>query len=64
MKITIAKFDDWEGLYINGKLVSQDHKITIKELAAHINLDIELKEVDYDWFEGNFPEDLNEVKFE
>ena len=69
MNIIIADADDWCGLYVDGKLVMEDHDITASDvcplivghtLEAYIH-----KEVDFDWLSdiGNFPETIEEVKW-
>jgi hypothetical protein len=70
-KMVYVDADDWCGLYVNGKLVYEDHSIptvTFAELMMS-NQPIEsfnMQCVDLDWIHerGNLPEDLNEVAFE
>lgn len=37
-KILIVKMDTWEGLYIDGKLVKQEHSITKEELLKALGV--------------------------
>jgi len=72
MEIFIANADDWEGLYINGYLVTEGHSISNKELAMAIidrlprtGISYESKEVDPTWMSLNstLPQELSKVKF-
>lgn len=64
-EIVLACFDDWEGLYIDGKLVVEDHSITLESFARHAGVNLSEKQVNYDWmqYRSRFPENLSEVKF-
>jgi predicted RNA-binding protein with EMAP domain len=75
-KAILLKSDDWEGLYINGKLVEEGHTLNqgysrIKhfvKLAKTYDFDLEEMQEEYLNGEditmtedmGNFPEDINE----
>lgn len=71
MELVIVNGDDWEGLYINGVLVTEGHSISNRELAEAIierlprlNISYECKEADIDWLHdrGSLPEKLEKVK--
>ena len=34
-KIVVISSDDWEGLYVNGKLEDEAHEIRIRDIAEH-----------------------------
>lgn len=66
--MTLVRGDDWEGIYIAGKLMTEGHSI---ELTHGIVLAIEHKVTgittvfcDLDWLheEGNLPTALTDVK--
>jgi hypothetical protein len=69
--VYVGSDNDWCGLYINGKLVYENHSIptlTFAELMMS-NQPIEsfnMQYADSDWIyeRENLPEDLNEVVFE
>ena len=65
-KIHLVSGDDWEGLYINGNLVTEGHQITNEELLEILGVDFNTSLADIDWLEerGSFPEKLTDVKFE
>lgn len=76
LEIEVVHGDDWQGLYANGSLIDENHKIETYDIVNLINNNINLidKEsgiifneawCDINWFEdiGNFPERLDEVKF-
>lgn len=75
-EVTIVNADDWKGLYIDGKLVFQNHSIRISDLVecleeAGIKLGFELTEGELteDGYEriqdeGCLPDDLEEVDWQ
>ena len=60
--------DDWEGMYINGELVTENHNIdgrdVIEILAKRGLISGSVVEVDMDWLDeiGRLPTSLSEVK--
>jgi len=68
MKITIINGDDWKGLYIDGKLVFENHQLEVDDFCQHCNIEAEFIEPDEQWFEqrlieGSYlPENLVDVK--
>ena len=69
-QITLVKGDDWQGLYINDKLVMEDHSITghdIMRLMLYQVFDSsETLFPDLDWLDslGSYPANLSEVRLE
>lgn len=63
-KISIVYGDDWEGVYINGKLHHQMHKISWINVLADLGFSLERFEVDPEWLEKELelPQDLKNVK--
>lgn len=61
---TIIQGDDWVGVYIDGKLITQGHQINSRELLRELGYFVEFFEPDYDWLdgEGSLPDDLQDVK--
>jgi hypothetical protein len=68
--MTLVRGDDWEGIYIDGKLMAEGHSI---KLAVGIAMAIEHRPrgittvfCDLDWLhdEGNLPQALADVKLE
>jgi hypothetical protein len=61
--ITIVSVDDWVGLYINGRLVYEDH--SLDEYHLFQALKIKYKEIDANekwiWHEGELPLQLKDV---
>lgn len=68
-KMTFIHGDDWEGIYIDGKLETEGHSHAPAEavrLAILRNVaEVEVKECDFNWLhdEGNLPVDLSDVKY-
>jgi hypothetical protein len=69
-QMMIVQGDDWQGIYIDGKLKTEGHQI---ELLAGINIAIENKVDDADsawcdltWLHerGDLPQDLKDVEWE
>lgn len=64
-KMTIVQGDDWEGLYVDGKLVEETHQIDWRARWVKL-MGAETVEADYEWLEnrGTLPENLEDVKLE
>ena len=68
-KMTFIHGDDWEGIYIDGKLETEGHShepTEVVRLAIRRNVsEVDVKECDFDWLhdEGNLPNDLSDVKY-
>lgn len=66
--VIVSNDNDWEGLYINGIIVSQAHRLTSSDilfyLKGHTLVDYSIKVCDIEWFEDqiDFPRRLSEVK--
>lgn len=72
MNFVIARGSDWEGAYLNGTLLVQDHSLSATQLLRAMlgyslpgRLNVEVREVDEDWMEtqGYLPEDITKVKW-
>ena len=63
MKVNIVYADDWQGIYIDGKLKLEGHKIELFQFADIIGLELEEFEASYKWLinSGRLPEDFSEV---
>lgn len=65
MKITYAtNYDDWEGIYVDGVLKLQDHKIRIQDLFELFSDFITVEEIDaYDYLAemGSLPTTVKEL---
>lgn len=80
IRIYLVSGDDWEGLYINGKLEKEGHRIDfsngMKVIAEYINNEMSASEIKFmnyyvnqEWLEdeGSFPENFRDIpsdKFE
>ena len=69
-KMIIARADDWEGIYIEERLMAENHNIDLIEavnLAIEHEVDeVESKWVNLDWIGhvGHLPDDIKEVLWE
>jgi hypothetical protein len=63
-KIAIVDGDDWKGLYIDGKLVTENHQLSIYDILDAIGVKYKYVPVDEDWLyeRGRLPDKLSEVK--
>lgn len=70
VQIDLVKADNWEGLYVNEKLVCEDHQIEITEIMTHVlHNHVDSFEVYAGCNEalaenGSFPKSLREVELE
>lgn len=65
MTITLVYGDDWSGLYVDGKLKFQNHRIEADDVLEALGLSFEKKDAgEFLMITGGLPEDLSEVKFE
>lgn len=62
-KIVFVTADDWEGLYVDGKLRFENHSIRPYNIAQVLE-DCEVISCDEEWLEerGFLPENLGDVK--
>jgi hypothetical protein len=62
--VTFVDGCDWEGIYVDGKLVFENHSITAHEALEHAGVKYKFVEADGDWLaeRGHLPEKLKDVK--
>jgi len=65
-KIALVDGDDWQGLYVDGKLLQQGHVISSDDILKATGIDYDYIFADIDWLgeRGDLPDNLNEVKKE
>jgi len=63
MKVSIVVADDWEGLYIDDKLVFEGHRIDVRTFSENVGVDVKFMEADIDWLarRGRLTEKLDDV---
>ena len=63
-KITFVGADDWEGLYVNDKLVMENHSLDVFKVLNAIGVDYKYIEADNEWIgeQGSLPLKLKDVK--
>jgi hypothetical protein len=63
-KVTFVDGDDWEGLYIDDKLVIEGHVVRIDDMLRLLGIDGEKIYADDEWLQeqGTLPVNLSEVK--
>lgn len=66
MKVTFVDDNcgDWQGLYIDGKLVMENHQLGLYEVLDAIGIKYKYVQADADWLSsvGRLPEKLSLVK--
>ena len=63
-KVTFVSGDaDWMGLYVDGKLVLENHSLNIEDVLDALEIDFEHPTFDSEWMEeqGTLPEFLKDV---
>jgi hypothetical protein len=65
MKLALVTGDDWEGLYVNGQLAVEGHKVSVRDALCAIGHYLDVREADNDWLDdrGCLPENWTSVKF-
>ena len=65
-KITFVEAEDWEGIYIDGKLAMQTHALWPQDILSILGIKYEVLDANEDWIQdvGKLPENLSECKFE
>jgi len=65
-QFVMARADDWEGLYKDGVLKEEGHRIPLHRLLDELGIEYNIRWVDDEWMEdrGNLPQNLSEVAFE
>lgn len=63
-KITIVDADDWVGIYIDGKLVTEDHSFNERQTMDALDIEYDRVYADSEWLAevGNLPDLLSEVR--
>jgi len=63
-KITIVDGDSWEGLYIDGKLIIENHTLSLYDVLDAIGVKYKHVLVDDEWLykHGTLPKKLSDVK--
>jgi hypothetical protein len=63
---TYVKADDWVGIYKNGVLVEEGHRIPIDNLFEILGVKFDIIHADQEWLEefGNLPDKIEDVKKE
>jgi len=64
MAVTFVDADDWEGLYIDGKLVVEAHHLRLQDIFCRLGVKVTFLPVDQEWLEerGSLPTNIEDVK--
>lgn len=65
-KLDFVTADDWQGLYINSKLVLENHSLDWRHILDALDIEYDNDVIDEKWMEenGRLPKDLKDVKLE
>jgi hypothetical protein len=63
--IVSSSSGDWDGLYHDGKLVTEGHSLSVREVLTLLGFRVEEKEASEGWLEdhGSLPKNLKDVQF-
>jgi len=63
-RLTLVRGDDWEGLYLDGKLIWQGHTLESDVLLDLLQIENNTIWANLDWLheQGGLPEELAEVR--
>lgn len=61
--ITLVRGDDWQGLYVDGRLVNEGHRILEEDFARALGVEVTFQRADEGWLEdrGDLPRQLTDV---
>jgi hypothetical protein len=61
----MVRGNDWDGLFINGKLACEGHSLQYHEVSKALGVQLKEKQADPAWLdkETHFPENLKDVRF-
>jgi len=62
--VLVTNYDDWEGLYIDGELVLEGHRVRRDEIFEKLGIDYTEVEAAEGWLEsrGSLPQKLSDVE--
>lgn len=62
-QFAIVTADDWQGIYVNGKLVDETHRLRLSDILSILGVDYDDISVDQDWMEshGHLPKDFRDI---
>jgi len=62
--VLVTNYDDWEGLYIDGELVLEGHRVRRDEMFTMLGIDYTEVEAAEGWLEsrGTLPKNLSDVE--
>jgi hypothetical protein len=60
----LVRGDDWEGLYIDGKLETEGHSLSPSDIFKVLDIRVTNHDLDDEWIceQGSLPENFDEVK--
>jgi len=64
-KVVYVSGDDWDGLYVDGKLVAQGHSLPVTTILRECGVDYEMRSADEGQLreDGDYPTDIKDAKF-
>lgn len=64
--VIVGNGDDWEGLYIHGRLFLQGHRLTAEDILEAFHINYESKLTAEGWLEevGHLPTHIKDVVFD
>lgn len=62
--IIVTNGDDWEGLYLDGKLITEGHSVSPRDICNALNINMELVELSSEYLGekiSNLPKDFSKI---
>lgn len=62
MRITVTNFDDWQGIYVNGELKYENHRLNARDILEAIGAEYNYVELDMEELDiGRLPDTEEEL---
>lgn len=64
--VNVSNGDDWEGIYLDGKLLAQGHSVSAEDILLALGHKVKYEMTEEGWLEdqGYLPDNIQDVKFE
>lgn len=61
--LVFVKGDDWQGFYIDSKLILEDHSLRVEDVLTQLGICASVKYANDEWLwkQGHLPENLEDV---
>ncbi|MCK5291273.1 MAG: hypothetical protein KAR39_04555 [Thermoplasmata archaeon] len=62
--VLVTNYNDWEGFYVDGKLIMEGHRVRREKMLKHMGITLNTIETKEGWLEdrGSLPQNLSDVE--